>query len=406
MSRKTRGIGSVYRPKYRDGATSELKESATWWIRYSHHGVKHRESAKSEVRKDAADLLKLRIGQAGMGKVMTSAIRRTTLEDLAQLVFADYTDNDYDTLARQEDAFNHLRGFFGGDCLADDLVPRLADYKEWRRQQPDGRAAKRNNDHQYAHAPRIGCSVATLNRELAALRHAFVLAARSTPPLVAAVPYIKLSKERNRRTGFFEWAQFVALRKHLPDYLKPVMTVAYFTGWRVPSELLTRKKTHVNDGMLVLEAYEGKNEQPRKFPLDMIPELRETIERQLELTQQVEIETGRVIPWLFHNDGNRIVDYLPAWRKAISAAGLAAGLAGRIPHDFRRTAARNLVNAGVDPLTTMALVGWEDIGMLKRYNIIDEQTLKRGAAKLSVYHDEQKAQPGNVVAIRGTVGAR
>jgi hypothetical protein len=33
--------------------------------------------------------------------------------------------------------------------------------------------------------------------------------------------------------------------------------------------------------MLVLEAYEGKNEQPRKFPLDMIPELKETIERQL-----------------------------------------------------------------------------------------------------------------------------
>jgi hypothetical protein len=100
-------------------------------------------------------------------------------------------------------------------------------------------------------------------------------------PAVAAVPYIKLSKERNRRLGFFEWEQFVALRKQLPDYLKPVMTVAYFTGWRVPSELLTRKRTHVTGGMLVLEAYEGKNEQPRKFPLDMIPELKETIERQL-----------------------------------------------------------------------------------------------------------------------------
>jgi hypothetical protein len=39
--------------------------------------------------------------------------------------------------------------------------------------------------------------------------------------------------------------------------------------------------------------------------------------------------------------------------------------------------------------------------MLKRYNIIDEKTLKRGAAKLNVYHDEQKTQLGNVVAIRG-----
>jgi integrase len=399
--KKTRGIGSVYRPKYRNESTGELQESAVWWIRYSHHGIKHRESSKSEVRKDASDLLKLRIGQAGMGKPVTAAIRRTTLDDLSGLVFADYADNEFDTLARQEDAFNHLREFFGGDCLADDLVARLPEYKEWRRQQPDGRAAKRKNDRQYAQAPRIGCSVATLNRELAALRHAFVLAARNTPPLVAAVPYIKLSKERNRRLGFFEWEQFVALRNHLPDYLQPVMTVAYFTGWRVPSELLTRKRTHVANGMLVLEAYEGKNEQPRKFPMDMIPELNETIERQLEATRKLEIETGRVIPWLFHNNGNRIVDYLPAWRKAIAAAGPAAGLAGRIPHDFRRTAARNLINAGNDPLTTMALVGWEDIGMLKRYNIIDEKTLKRGAAKLSAYHGEQKARPGNVVAIRG-----
>ena len=74
-----------------------------------------------------------------------------------------------------------LREFFGGDCLADDLVARLPEYKEWRRQQPDGRAAKRRNDRQYEKAPRIGCSVATLNRELAALRHAFVLAARTRP---------------------------------------------------------------------------------------------------------------------------------------------------------------------------------------------------------------------------------
>jgi integrase len=72
---------------------------------------------------------------------------------------------------------------------------------------------------------------------------------------------------------------------------------------------------------------------------------------------------------------------------------------GRIPHDFRRTAARNLVNAGVDPLLTMQLVGWEDPAMLKRYRIVDDNTLVRGAAKLNEYLEEQKAKPGKVVAI-------
>jgi integrase len=127
----------------------------------------------------------------------------------------------------------------------------------------------------------------------------------------------------------------------------------------------------------------------------MIPELREVIDRQLELTRKLELETGHVIPLLFHNRGNPIVDYRPAWHRACAAAGVA----GRIPHDFRRTAARNLINAGVDPLVTVAL-GWEDIGMLKRYGIIDENMLRRGAEKLNAYLDEQKRRPAKLTAIR------
>jgi integrase len=126
----------------------------------------------------------------------------------------------------------------------------------------------------------------------------------------------------------------------------------------------------------------------------MIPELLETIEQQLRATRALEVASGRLIPWLFHNAGNPIVDYRPAWHKACAAAGLI----GRIPHDFRRTAARNLINAEVDPLTTMQLVGWEDIGMLKRYNIIGDETLKRGTAKLNSYIDEQKRRKQKVVA--------
>ena len=151
------------------------------------------------------------------------------------------------------------------------------------------------------------------------------------------------------------------------------------------------------NGMLVLEAEEAKNEQPRKFPLDIIPELRETIEQQLEATRKLEVETGRVIPLLFHNEGRRIVDYLPAWRKACAAAGLA----GKLVHDFRRTSARNLVNAGVDPLTAMRLMGWEDISMLKRYAIIDDAVLKRGVEKLAEHLITEKQRAKKVTAIRG-----
>jgi hypothetical protein len=62
---KARGIvGSVYRPKYRSGS-GEIRESAVWWIRYSYHGTKYRESSKSEIKTVAKDLLKHRTGRDG-----------------------------------------------------------------------------------------------------------------------------------------------------------------------------------------------------------------------------------------------------------------------------------------------------------------------------------------------------
>jgi integrase len=384
------GVGSIYK----------VKGSNLWHGKFYDHGKPVRFACKTDSEPKARRVLRDKLKLAGKGKLPTAATRRTTLNDLANLVFADYSDNQYDSIERQRDAFNHLFGFFGANCPAEEITSaRILEYKVWRPQQTDGRALKRKHDHLYKDKPaRIGCSKATVNRELAALRHAFKLAAQQTPPLVTDAPHISLSRERNRRTGFFEWEQFEAVRDHLPDYLKAPMTAAYYTGWRCASELLTREKKHIVGDMLVLEAEEAKNEQPRRFPLESIPELQETIERQLEATRKLEVETRCVINLLFHHDGRPIVDYLPAWRKACAAAGLS----GRLVHDFRRTAARNLVNAGVDPLTTMQLVGWEDIGMLKRYNIINDETLKRGAAKLSLHlKAEQEQRAKKVVAIRG-----
>ena len=49
----------------------------------------------------------------------------------------------------------------------------------------------------------------------------------------------------------------------------------------------------------------------------------------------------------------------------------------------------------------MQLVGWEDISMLKGYNIIDQARLRQGVAKLNAYLDQQKKKPSRPVAIQG-----
>jgi hypothetical protein len=58
------------------------------------------------------------------------------------------------------------------------------------------------------------------------------------------------------------------VRERLPEHPKPAKTVAYYTGWHVASELLTRKMRHIVGDMLVLNFEEGKNDVSRQFPLD------------------------------------------------------------------------------------------------------------------------------------------
>jgi integrase len=222
-----------------------------------------------------------------------------------------------------------------------------------------------------------GASNASINRELSVLGRMFTLAVQQGK--VAIRPYFPKLKEASARSGFFEAQDFRRVLPELPTYLQPVMLTAYITGWRVPSELLTRKwRKHLDmeNGWLRLEPGETKTGQGRMFPL--IPALREAVDHEVRSTIAFERETGSEVPWLFHNRGHHIVNYYPAWHRACEAAGVA----GRIPHDFRRTAYRNLIRAGVPKQIAMMLVGHETESMAKRYSILDEGLVTEFAGRL------------------------
>jgi integrase len=75
-------------------------------------------------------------------------------------------------------------------------------------------------------------------------------------------------KENNVRKGFFERDQFESIRAFLPEHLRPVVTFAYSTGWRIKSEVMALRWDQVNfdNAVVRLEAGEAKNEEPREFP--------------------------------------------------------------------------------------------------------------------------------------------
>ena len=55
-------MGTIYRPKYKNKKTKEVKQSAVYWIKYYRNGKPYRESTKSTKEADAKRLLKRREG--------------------------------------------------------------------------------------------------------------------------------------------------------------------------------------------------------------------------------------------------------------------------------------------------------------------------------------------------------
>jgi integrase len=143
------------------------------------------------------------------------------------------------------------------------------------------------------------------------------------------------------RSGFVDRDQLDAILLHLPEPVRVVVFVAYLTGWRIASEVLTRQWKHVDfkAGFLRLEPGETKNGEGRMFKL--FPELREVLERQRQYTDDVERERGQIVPWIFHRNGKPITSFRKSWDRACTKAGYP----GLIPHDMRRSAVRNLERA-------------------------------------------------------------
>jgi len=129
-----------------------------------------------------------------------------------------------------------------------------------------------------------------------------------------------------------------------------------------------------------LEPGEAKNREGRQFPL--VPELRRVLERQKAYTDRVQRAQGQIIPWVFHREGQPIRDFRGAWESACRLAGLA----GRLPHDLRRTAVRNMERAGVPRSAAMKMIGHRTEAIYRRYAIVSEADLRAGGEKLAALH--------------------
>jgi integrase len=362
------------------GTAFQKQGTDLWTIQYYANGRRVRESTHTRNRNEAVKILNQRLTAAADGKLIGSEINRTTLDVLLLGLENDYKANGRRSLDRVQQAAAHLREFFGGKRKA--------------------RAISAAGITAYQ-AHRLGerAAASTTNYECAMLRRALRLGARAG--LVAARPEVDMLHVDNARKGFFEAEEFQAVLRHLHDNLKPVAETMFITGWRT-SELLSRQWRHVDldAGWLRLDPGESKNGEGREFPMTI--RLRALLQQQRERVRDLERTSGRIVPWVFVRDnGSQVRDFRYAWKKVCRAAGVP----GRLVHDFRRTAVRNLERAGVPRSAAMKLTGHKTEAVYRRYAITDSAMLQEAALKLDQFHAAEWNSP-NSAPIRPQSGER
>jgi integrase len=365
---KARGVGRLYR------------RGKIWWVQYSWEGQLFRESSESKVRARAGDLLKRRLAEISRGRRVGPQVEKTTFDELAKMLVDDYVVNSRKSLDRAERSIEHLREVFGRSRALDITPDRVSAYIRSRldRAQPG-----------------------TVRLELAALGRMFTLGVRAGK--VPHRPYLPSVEVRNTRTGFFEEAELRAVLSHLPADLRPLIEFVHLTGWRIgEARSLTWPQVDFGAGTVRLEPGTTKNDEAREFPFVALPPLEALLHAQAAHTRAIERERGQVIAPVFHRAGKPIKSMHGAWRRACERAGVA----GRLIHDLRRTAVRNLERAGVSRSVAMQLTGHKTESIYRRYAIVSVADLRDGVGKLAALHAGSPVAPRGVVALFGAEKSR
>jgi integrase len=336
-----RGMGGVY------------KRGPVWWIRYAHHGRKVRESSGSSQRTDAVRLLKQRLAALGQGGPAVPEAERVTFESMA----ADYIRERElrgvppSALQWAHQRVRNLATGFAGTRAGEITTTKMREYAEARRA--------------------LQAAPGTINRDLGALSRMFTLAIQGGR--LSRRPYIPRLPEALPRTGFMEHADYLAIRAQLPTDHRDILDFGYYSGWR-RGEVLGLEWRDVDRaaGVIRLRAEVCKTREGRVLVL--AKPLRDLIERRWH---------ARALgcPLVFHRDGRSLDHWKDVWRRACKAAGLP----GKLFHDLRRTAVRNMVRAGIPERVAMQLSGHKTRSVFDRYNIVSETDLRQAADRLAAY---------------------
>jgi len=228
----------------------------------------------------------------------------------------------------------------------------------------------------------VGASEGYIDRILKTLRASYRLALRDRK--VAFVPRIDMYNPENARQGFVGPEECAAIHLELAR-IEPAIAdlwlVCYHSGRRA-GEVQALTWTDIDRERQTATIARSKNRRPWVVVLGGT--LWDIIERRHALRG----EGDTLCPWVFHVHGRRIDNNLRA--RVFNTARVAAGYPTRIWHDLRRTAARDLIDSGVDMTTAKTITGHVTNTIFERYAIRAEDNQRKAMERLEDFRAKQE----------------
>jgi integrase len=305
-----------------------------WWICYAYQGQLIRQSIGPD-RRLAEQAL-----QAIRGDIIRGNFRLRRIEE--RRTFAEMVDEYMKvksakrSLARDATSFKNLLPVFGKKPLHLITTREIEGYAR-------DRAAKVKG--------------ATVNRELALLRHFFNIAMDHGYTDQNPARAIKRYPESPwRHQFFFSESEVKALISASSPHLRPILALAFGTGLR-KGDILGLRWEDVDLDRGIISIQMQKTGKSVEIPL--IPMIR-------DLLQGMKSRAS-ASPFVFPRgvSGQRIGDIKTAFHAALRRSGLASK--GYRFHDIRRTFARMLYNQGVVLTKIQRLLGHGSVSTTERY---------------------------------------
>ena len=229
---------------------------------------------------------------------------------------------------------------------------------------------------------KAGSSNGTINRRLQLYSQSFRLAMKQRR--IAQAPVVDLLPAGPPRQGFFEAPDVEAVVAYLEPPLDDLVTFAFACGWRRGEVLGLRWEWVTADAIYLPTSKNGHGRVLELQDEDGLNTVGEIIERQ----RARRVVNGQMSAYVFHRDGQPVKWFYDAWRTACNKAGLD----GRLFHDLRRSAVRDMIRGGTPQTVAMDISGHRSASVFARYNITAPGDRQQAMRRTFSYREGRKAK--------------